>query len=173
MAERHEDAIDDVAPGLVEVHVGQRRVVRTAAGEHHVVDGLGQVREELLDVSEVGHVEGRRRTGVDLPGRVAQAVRIAPGEHHLRAVRPGEAGGLEPHARAPADEHDGLAAQVLFVARVHGRGRPAGHGRSRVRAANTALVTPPKTRWADRSSPSVRASYSQIGWYTPASGRTA
>ena len=151
-----------VAPGLVEVHVRQRRVVGAAAGEHDVVDGCGERREELLDAGEVGDVEGRRGSGVDLLGGVAETVRIAPGEHHLGSVGPCEARRLEPHARAPADEDDGLAVQVLFVGRVR-RGGGAGHEPSRVSAANTAAVTLPNTRWAERSSPRVRASYSQIG----------
>ena len=110
--------------------------------------------------------------GVDLVGRVAEAVGIARGQDHVGAASPCEAGGLESDARAPADDDDGLAEQVLVVARVGSEGG-TGHGSSRVRAANTALVVAPYTRWADRSSPSVHASYSQIGLYTPAKGRIA
>jgi hypothetical protein len=60
-------------------------------------------------------------------------------------VRPGEAGGLEPDAGAAADDNDRLAEQVLGVGRVR-CGNRTGHGPSRVRAAQTALVVTPYTR---------------------------
>ena len=47
--ECHHDALVDVAPRRLEVHVGQGRVVRAASGDHDVVDGPGQILEELFE----------------------------------------------------------------------------------------------------------------------------
>ena len=127
--------------------------------------GPGQILKELFEASEIGGIECRRAACADLFSRLLESVRIASGEDHVGAVGACEPGGLE--ARCPS----------------YRRSRPpfdrAGHVglRQRLqvmppeRAANTALVAVPNTRCADRSSPRVCASYSQIGLYTLNSGR--
>ena len=48
----------DVAACFFEIEFGQRRVVRTGAGNQHVVDHIGQFVEELREALEVGGIEG-------------------------------------------------------------------------------------------------------------------
>ena len=80
--------------------------------------------------------------------RLAQSVRIPSGEHDVGAVGAREARRFEADTRTPADDHHGLAEEILLVTRVGGE-RCVGHGLSRVRAANTALVVAPNTRWSE------------------------
>ena len=91
------------------------RVVRTATGDHDVVDGPGQSGEELFDAIEIGGVEGLA-PGARRPRRAASRSRSGSRavEHDVGAVRSREASGFEPDARAAADHDDGLAEQVLL-----------------------------------------------------------
>ena len=79
---------------------GQCRVVGTAARDHDVVDGPGQVREEPFEATDVGGVEGFGVAGADLVGRGAKSFRVASGEDDVGAVRPCAARRFEADARA-------------------------------------------------------------------------
>ena len=134
MRQGDQDAVDDVAAGLVEVHVLQRRVVGAAPGEQHVVDGTGHIGEEPFELSEIGGVEGGRVPGADLGGGGLQPIGPAGGEDDVGALRPGQAGRLQADPRAPADHDHRLAGQRAqrrgFSLRAGGG---AGHGSSQGR----------------------------------------
>src|SRR5213592_81708 len=102
----------DRAARLREVRLGQRRVVGTAAGEHHVVDGRRQVLEEPLQAIDVGRVEGGGALRAELAGGVLEALGVAGREDDLGALGPRQAGRLEADAGAAADDDDGLPEQL-------------------------------------------------------------
>ena len=88
---------------------------------------------------------------------------IGPSEPPLSAYRI-----LSPSIVRNCGSIDVVCEVVMTVPFEVGSG---GHVRS-VSAAKTALAAAPYTRWADRSSANVLASYSQIGLYTFANGST-
>jgi hypothetical protein len=108
---------------LVEVDVGQRRVVRAARRDHHVVDRSRQAAEEPVQGVRVGRVERRGRPRSDVGPRGGQALRVAAGDDDLGALGAGAPGGFESDAGTAADHEDGLAGQLRFAWRGFG-----GHG---------------------------------------------
>ena len=110
-AHRHHQVPLDVRPHLREVHLRERRVVRAAARDHHVVD-LREVAEEALEAVAVGGVERRGADRPDLARGGLEALGVARGEDDVGALGAGAAGGLEADAGAAADDDDGLAGQL-------------------------------------------------------------
>jgi hypothetical protein len=100
--------LGDVPAYLVEVHVGDPRVVRVAGGDQDVVDRAGQFGEERVEPVGVVRVERGRTAGADVVGGLLEAVGIATDEDDVGALGAGPTGGLEPDAGAPADDDDGL-----------------------------------------------------------------
>ena len=96
---------------LIGVHLEYGRVIRAGAGDHHVVDRVGQVLEEPLQRRGIVGVEGGDAPGVDVESCLLQPLRISAGEDDLGALGAGAAGGLEPDAGAAADQDNGLAGQ--------------------------------------------------------------
>jgi len=105
----------EIAVRPLAVDVGQGRVVRTGAGDHHVVDRLGQVGKEPVECGRIGDVEGRSLPRADLGGSVPQALGVAAGQDDIGALGAGPAGGFEPDAAAAADHHDGLPGQFRLA----------------------------------------------------------
>ena len=96
-------------------------------GDKDMVDRSRQLGEVPLPAGQVVGVEAGRAAGAELIGRIAEPVRVAPGQDRLGVLHPGHASGLQPDARAPADHDDGLAFQI-------------GHDRSQVRPADSSLA---------------------------------
>ena len=94
-----------------DVELGQRRVVRPAGGDHDVVDGRRQRVEERRQRVGIRGVEGRRARARRSRPRRLEAPGVARREHDLGALGASEPRGLEPDARAAADDHDGLAGE--------------------------------------------------------------
>jgi len=80
------------------VQLGQRRLVRAGAGDHHVVDRRGQPGEEPLERGWVGGVEGRGAAGADFGRGLLQPIRAPGGQDDLGPLGAGPAGGLQPDA---------------------------------------------------------------------------
>ena len=106
---QHRMRLERAARG-VEVHVGQRRVVRPARRRHDVVD-LAEAGEERLQRGRVVGVEGRGVQRAELRGRPLQPSGIAAGQDHLGAARACAPRRLQPDARTAADHDDGLPLQ--------------------------------------------------------------
>jgi hypothetical protein len=127
--ERQEQVVVDGAARPREVHLGQRRVVRAAGRDHHVVDRCRQVLEEPLQASRVRSVEGRGAPRPELVRSVLETVGIAAREDDLGPRGPRPPGSLEADAGAAADQDDGLPEQLGLA--LGGRhGGCSGHGSS-------------------------------------------
>ena len=70
--DREQDVLVEVATRLGEIHLEQGAVVRSACGDHHVVDRTAELGEEPLEESRIADVErgdaGRahlRRGGIE------------------------------------------------------------------------------------------------------------
>ena len=109
----------DVAAGLVEIELRQRRVVRAGPGHQHVVDRRGQVLEERPEPFEVGGVEGLDALRVDLGRGALEPRLVAAGQDDVGALGAGAPGGFESNARAPANDDDGLPEQLRFPRTCH------------------------------------------------------
>src|SRR5262249_46189406 len=96
------------------------RIVRSAGGDHHVVDRCSETVKERLQGGWIVGIEGCGALRVDLERRLLEALGIAPGENHAGALGAGSPCCFEPDARAPADDDDGLTEQFRFAR--HGRG---------------------------------------------------
>jgi hypothetical protein len=116
-------------PRLGEVDLGQPGVVLAARGDHHMVDRVRQIAEELLQGGLIGGVERRRIHGSELERSSGQVLGIAAGEDDIGAFGPGSAGGFQPDAGGAADHDDGLPEQFRFALRG-GRAGGGGHGSS-------------------------------------------
>src|SRR5512133_631664 len=101
----------DVSAELFDVELRKRRIVRTWAGDHHVVDWCRQFIEEPLQPVEVGGIE-RGDARPKFETGLVQAVRVARGDDHLGSLFAGEPGRLEPDAGAPADHEYRLPDQL-------------------------------------------------------------
>jgi hypothetical protein len=88
---------------LLEVHVREAAVVRTASCDHHVVDRFRQLTEEPLERSRIGGVEGRGAQRVELERGVLQA----------RGVPAGWAGCV------PSNSTSGCATDASLLASAH------------------------------------------------------
>ena len=119
----------EIAVRTIAVEVGQGRVVRAGAGDHHVIDRLRQVLEEPVEGGRVGRVEGHGALRADFQRRLLQPVGIAAGEDDIGTLGPGPPGCLEPDAGAAADHDDGLSGQFRFALGAN-RSGCAGHGSS-------------------------------------------
>ena len=97
---------------LLEVHLGQRRIVGTAGGDHDVVDRSLEICEESLQGIQIVGVEGRGAQRSQLARRVPQPVRIAADQDHIGSLGPGAPRRLEADAGAAADHHYLLPAQL-------------------------------------------------------------
>ena len=115
--EHHHRVLVEPASCVVEVHVGQRRVVGPAGGHHHVVDRLEPV-EEGLEVTEVVGVEGGRADRPDLGGGALQPLGSPAGEDHVGALGPRGPRRLQPDAGAASD-HDHRLPEQSRVASTH------------------------------------------------------
>jgi hypothetical protein len=107
----HEDVGVERAARLVEVEFLQRRVVRAAGRNEHVVDRLGNIGEEPVDRREIGRVEGGAARGADVGGGLLQALGVAAHNDHLGALFASGAGGREADSGAATEHDDGLAGQ--------------------------------------------------------------
>src|SRR5689334_7243406 len=114
----------DVAARLFEIELRQRRVVRTGAGDQHVVDRRGQLVEESPESFEVGGVEGRAAQRADFAGGTLEALRVPGGENYVRPLSACSSGRFEPDAGATADDDDGLPEEFRFAL----DGRDGGRG---------------------------------------------
>ena len=97
--QRQPQVFVDVAPGLVEVEVGQGRVVRAARRDHHVVDRRGQVGEEPCEALGVGGVEGGEAPGARLLRGALQPPLVAAGQDPRRRPRRAPGGRLRARSR--------------------------------------------------------------------------
>ena len=97
----------DVAACLVEVELGQRRVVGARARHQDVVDLPPQLAEEPVEAVEVRGVE-RGDAAADLEAGAVKAIGIARGDDHVGSGRSRQPGRLEPDPGASADHDDGL-----------------------------------------------------------------
>ena len=104
----------NAAACLFEVEPCQRRVVGPRAGDQHVVDRGSELVEEPPEPFEVGGVEGGD-TRLELEAGAAQALRVARREDHLGPLVVSKPGGLEADARAAANNHDGLPAELRLA----------------------------------------------------------
>ena len=103
------------AARLVEVHLGQRRVVRAAGGDQHVVDRARQPAKNASSAAESVASKAARAPRADSPAALLQPLGIAAGEDDVGALGAGAAGRLEPDAGAAADHDDGLPAQLRLA----------------------------------------------------------
>ena len=132
---------------LLEVHLGERRVVGTAGADQHVVDGRRQVGEEALERSRVAGVEGRAVNSAELLRGAIEALGIAGGDDDVGALGACRAGGREADAGAAADHDDGLAEQGRgALDRGEGGRAHADILRSRPRASRPGMSLVPYTR---------------------------
>ena len=109
--QRHQQVRVQGPERLVEVQLGQRRVVRSAPGQVQVVDRPLQVREEPVQGGRVGDVEGRRVARADLGRGLLQVFGVPAGQDDLGALLAGPAGRFQAHAGAAADHDDRLTGQ--------------------------------------------------------------
>jgi len=103
------------AARLLDVDVGQQRVVRPAGGDHHMVDRGGQFLEETIESVLIGGVEGHTAQRADFGRGPIEAVGIAAGQNDVGALGAGEPSRLEPDAGAAADHHDCLPGELRFA----------------------------------------------------------
>ena len=90
--DRQQEMRLDVAARLVEVELGQRRVVGAGPRDQHVVDRRRQLAEEPLEPVEVGGVECRRAARAQLRSRRARGARDRGPRGRPRRLRRGPAG---------------------------------------------------------------------------------
>src|SRR6186997_1332212 len=123
----------DVAAETFNVELRKRRIVRTGAGEQHVVNWCRQLVEEPFEPVEVGGVEGRD-AGPKLQTHTVQTVGIACCEDYRRSSGTGEPSRCETNTGAPPDHDDGLPEHVLLPLcwRKGGRGHRGSSFQSRV-----------------------------------------
>jgi hypothetical protein len=83
----------NISACLFKIEFGQRRVVRTWASNHHVVDRSGQLVEKLREALKVGGIEGHSALRVEFARYLLKAVgipggedKLAPSAHASRAV---------------------------------------------------------------------------------------
>ena len=105
------DVVRDVAAGVRDVHVGERRVVRATRADQDVVDGRRQGAEEGAEAVGVVRVERLLPLRPDVGGRAAEPLLVPAGQDDLGALGAGGPGRREPDAGAAADDDDGLVAQ--------------------------------------------------------------
>src|SRR5690242_1277240 len=110
----------DVAARFFDVEFRQGRVVRTGAGDQHVIDRRGQLVEEPPEPFEVGGVEGRAAQRSDFAGGTLEALRVPGGENYVRPLSACSSGRFEPDAGAATDHDDGLPEKFRFA--LDGRG---------------------------------------------------
>ena len=91
----------EIAVCTLAVEVGQGRVVRTGARDHHVVDLLRQALEELVEDGRVGRIEGCGAQRTEFGRGALQAPGIAAGEDDVGALGARPPGGLEPDPELP------------------------------------------------------------------------
>ena len=111
-AEHQQRMVLERATRGLEVHLGQRRVVGPAGGDHDVVDRPLEAGEEGLHGSRIVRVERRRADCTELGCRALQPVGVAAGQDHVGALGSCALGRLEPDAGATADHDDDLPGQV-------------------------------------------------------------
>jgi hypothetical protein len=104
-----------VAVRPLAVEVGQGSVVWAGPGDQYVVDGRGQPLEEAVQAIEIGGVERLRAQRADLARRLLKPVRVPSGEDDVGALGAGQPRGLQPDARAAADQDDCLPGQLRLA----------------------------------------------------------
>ena len=120
-AGHQQGVLPERAAGLVEVHLGQGRVVGAARRRQYVVDGALEVREERLQGRRVVRVEGGGAERSELGCRLLQPLGIAAGQDHVGALGPCAPCRLQADAGATADQDDGLAGQLRVAHRLSSR----------------------------------------------------
>jgi hypothetical protein len=103
--------IVEIAVCPLAVQVGQRRVVRTWAGDHHVSDRCRQVGEEPLEGLRIGGVEGCRSRRAEFGRGMLKGPAVKAGQHDFGTLGACVACRFKPDARASADHDDGLSQQ--------------------------------------------------------------
>ena len=126
--ERQHDVVTEGATDLVGGHLEQRPVGRAACRDHDMVDPVGQAHEEPLQSGGVVGVEGGGAPRPDVERRPLQPLGIPAGEDDLGSLAAGASGGLQPDARAAADDDDRLAEQLRLM-------EPGGRGGCRIHGA--------------------------------------
>jgi hypothetical protein len=133
---------------LVEVHLGQGRVVGPTGRHHHVVDRIPQSREEALQGGQVVRVERRGAPRTDLGGGALQPVAVAAGQDDVGPLGPRTPRRLQPDPGAPTDHDHGLSPQSRLWCRLH-----AGHGVAVGRVAPTGACAAAISSRSDFSAP--------------------
>ena len=132
-----------VAPRLVDVELGEGHGVMARPADEDVVDGSRQRGEEPREPVEIGRVECRDAS-IELEAGALHPLRVSRRDDHLGSLFVRQPGGLEPDARAPADDEERLTGKLL-VALHHGAARPDRRGVAgdATRASRRARWVPP------------------------------
>jgi hypothetical protein len=128
-ADGQPEMVVERAARLVDVDLGQGRVVRPAGRDHDVIDRRRQALEELREAVGLGGVEGGGAHRVELMPGAPQALGVAGSEDDVGSLGACGPGRFEPAAGASADDDDGLAAQARFALGDSAGGR-GGHDSS-------------------------------------------
>ena len=114
-AEHRQGTACERAARLVEVHVGERRIVGAAGGHHDVVDRACEVLEEVVDRIRIAGVERRGARRSQLACRALEPFGVAAGQDDLGPLGSCAPGRLEPDAGAAADHDDRLPEQLRLA----------------------------------------------------------
>jgi hypothetical protein len=107
-AEDQHRSLCERAARIVEVQVGERRVVRATGRHHHVVDRPREIFEEGVEGTRIVGVECRAAQRAELVCRMLQPFGIAAGQDDVGSVGSCKPRRLQADPGAAADHNDGL-----------------------------------------------------------------
>ena len=111
---QHEVRVNGVSH-LLDVHVENVPVVRSASRHHHMVDRGRQVTEKPFEGSRVRGIEGRSTQRFELPPGALEGLGIPASKDHPRTLSACSSSRFQPNAGAPADYDDGLPEEFRFA----------------------------------------------------------
>ncbi len=109
--EREQQVLRESLSRVLLRHFERRAVVRSAGGDHNMVNRARQILKERLQGSGIIGIEGRGALGAKFARRFFEAFAIASGEDGAGALGAGTPSSFKPYPSAAADNNDGLAKQ--------------------------------------------------------------
>jgi len=103
--DREQKALGETASRRVYRHFKGRPVVRSAGGDHHVVNGGWEILEERLQGRWIVGVESRGALRVELQRCLFEAFGITPSEDDASTLGASSPGGFQPDAGAATDDN--------------------------------------------------------------------
>ena len=110
--EREQQVLREPLSRVLRGHFERRAVVRSAGGDHNMVNRARQILKERLQGSGIVGIEGRGPLGTKFARRLFEAFGIASGEDGAGALGAGTPSSFKPYPSAAADNNDGLGEAV-------------------------------------------------------------